>query len=423
MKSDKRKIIFKVKDDVSMAEVLPNAMLGREGGGIQIGRLYDVSNEVASFRENALAAEDVVSDDELFDKKIYPTKSEAEQNLFRTYYAEGTREETEELYETLKADENIEYVQFDEMNGLYSNPNDPLINQLWGITKIDCLAAWDISQGEDIVVAVIDSGVDYNHPDIRANMWRDAAGNHGRDFSDNDNDPLDYHGHGSHCAGTIAATINNAIGVVGVAPRAKIMAVKVFPHAFDSVCAAGIKYAVDNGARVINNSWGPDNGRKPSNPPVADMIRYANEKGCIVVCAAGNDNDNVKFYAPANHPDVISVASTDSDDARASSSNFGDSITIAAPGVNILSLQMNTNQYTLKSGTSMACPHVAGLVALLLSINRNLTLNQIKQIIRTNADPIQTDRPISSRRINAARSVNSIAANNNVNTSLKEGVI
>jgi thermitase len=405
MKNKNSRIIFRVKDGVSPSDVLPNTVLGEEdGGGIQVKRLYNISNEIASFRENAPMEVNEGDDNELFDKEIYPTKSEPEQKLFRTYVAEGSPDTNNSLLESLKANENVEYAQLDEMNDLYVNPNDPRLPELWGITKIDCQTAWDMSQGDDIVVAVIDTGVDYNHPDIANSMWTNTAGNHGKDFSDGDDDPLDFHGHGSHCAGTIAATINNSVGVVGVAPKARIMAVKIFPNAFDSVCAEAIRFAADNGARVLSNSWGPRN-RKPTNQAVADAVDYAIAKGCIVVFAAGNEDDDVQFYAPANNPKVISVGATDINDARAGFSNFGDSVTIAAPGVNILSLKLNTDEYTAKNGTSMACPHVAGLVALLLKKNNQLTTNQVKQILRSNADSINTDKPISNRRINAARSV------------------
>ncbi len=411
MKSKNSRLIFRVKDGVSPAEVLPNSPFG-EDEGVQVKRLYDIGNEVQSFREMSPMSADrksleSKSEEEFFDTEVYTTKSEPEQKLFRTYVAEGSPEETENLYESLEADENVEYVQFDEMNQICFDPNDPRLSELWGISKIECPAAWDRSKGDEITVAVIDTGVDYNHPDIKDSMWTDAAGNHGRDISDGDDDPLDFHGHGSHCAGTIAATINNNVGVVGVAPQAKIMAVKIFPKAFDTVCAEAIKFAADNGANVLSNSWGPTSPR-PSNRVVEDAVDYAVDKGCIVVFAAGNNDDDVQNYSPANHPNVISVAATDINDARAGFSNYGDLVSIAAPGVNILSLKLKTSDYVRMNGTSMACPHVAGLAALILKMNKNLTQAQVKEIIQSNGDVIQTDKPISSRRINARKSIQSL---------------
>ena len=174
-------------------------------------------------------------------RKFIHQNQRRSKKLFRTYIAEGSPDTSNSLLESLKTNENVEYAQLDEMNDLYVNPNDPLLPQLWGITKIDCQTAWNTSQGEDIIVAVIDTGVDYNHPDIADSMWTDAAGNHGKDLSDEDDDPLDFHGHGSHCAGTIAATINNSTGVVGVAPKAKIMAVKNFSECFRFCLCKGNK--------------------------------------------------------------------------------------------------------------------------------------------------------------------------------------
>ena len=399
---DNKRLIFRVKEGVKPAEVLPSQPMSESV--FEVGRLYDIEEEVASFRLVSPMAEGVDDNETLFETQIYDTKTDPEKKIFRTYYVSGEDEAADSLFKELQENENVEYVQYDELNELYYTPNDPRLAELWGITKIACPAAWDTSFGEDIVVAVIDTGVDYNHPDIKDSMWKNANDKYGYDFSDNDDDPKDYHGHGTHCAGTIAATINNAVGVVGVAPKSKIMALKIFPNAQDSVCANAIKYAADNGARVLSNSWGPTS-RRPSNPAVDDMIDYAYGKGCIVVFAAGNADDDVQYYSPANYSKVISVGATDPNDQRATFSNYGDKITIGAPGVGILSLEMDTSGYNLKSGTSMACPHVAGLAALLLKVNRQLTFEKVKFLIVTNADPIQTDKPISGRRINANRAV------------------
>jgi len=404
-------LIFRVKDGIEPSTVVPSAPQGLESaGGITVNRLYGVESEVASFEETSpMAAGAAASAEEIFNKHIYSSKPEPEKKLYRTYAAEGSREELDALYRSMKADGNVEYVQFDEMNDLYYTPDDPLFSQLWGIRRIECPTAWDRAFGENVTVAVIDTGVDHNHPDIRDRMWTDAAGKFGYDFSDNDDNPMDYHGHGTHCAGTVAATIDNDLGVVGVAPSARIMAIKIFPNALDSVCSAAIKYAADNGAKVLSNSWGPRFPR-PSNPAVEDAIDYAVSKGCIVVFAAGNSDQHVSDFSPANYPAVVSVAATSSSDARAGFSNFGDSITIAAPGVDILSLKPNTSSYTVMSGTSMACPHISGVIALLLECNPSLVTADVKQILRDHADPILTDKPVGGRRVNASRSVTAAVA-------------
>lgn len=335
--------------------------------------------------------------------KLYETLDTAEKALYRIWYIDI--EEDEDVYEVLeeiKSNPSVEFAEIDQLNSLYFSPNDPLYPQLYGLRLIDSECAWNTSQGEDILVAVLDTGVNYNHPDISSNMWRDPNGNFGYDFSDNDSDPMDYHGHGSHCAGTIAAIGNNNTGVIGVAPKAKIMAVKIFPNAYDSVIAQALRYAVDNGAKILSNSWGPNN-RRPSAPVLEAAINYVTSKGGICVFAAGNKNDDVQYYSPANMAVTITVGATDSNDNRASFSNYGSKIDVAAPGVNILSLRHNNIGYTSMSGTSMACPHVAGAVALLLAKKPNLNFNQINNELKNSSDQISTDQQLGEGRINTCK--------------------
>ncbi len=294
--------------------------------------------------------------------------------------------------------------------------------------------------GEEVIVAVIDTGVDYNHEDSAANIWinTDEISNNGIDddnngeiddvkgwdFSDNDSDPIDYYGHGTHCAGIIAAVGNNTVGVVGVAPAAKIMPVKIFPNATDDVCVAAIRYAADNGADILSNSWGPSDPN-PSNPTMEAAIDYAYARGCVIVFAAGNDNDDVANYSPNNYAKVITVAATDSNDQRASFSNYGTKIDVAAPGVDVLSLRAAGTdmygdgqhfvpqgdaaaRYYRSSGTSMACPYVAGLAALLLSNDSTLTNEDVRNIIRGSADDVGDqgfDRYTGNGRVNAYKAL------------------
>ncbi|MBI4846428.1 MAG: S8 family serine peptidase [Candidatus Omnitrophica bacterium] len=358
------------------------------------------------------------------------------------------------MAEEYKSNPAIEYVQFNRINEICMVPNDPYYSSsnswgqnyddLWGLKKINASQAWDISQGEGVVVAVIDTGVDYNHEDIAANIWANPAeipnnniddDNNGMiddirgwDFSGDDssmmadNDPIDYYGHGTHCAGTIAAIGNNNIGIIGVAPKAKIMPVKIFPNPYDSVCADAIRYAADMGADVLSNSWGPSS-RNPSNPLVESAIEYAYAKGCVVVFAAGNYNDDVAYYSPANYPKVITVAASDQNDQKCYFSNYGAEIDVAAPGGgmsgnvnNILSLlaashNSGFNSYIVRTnylrlaGTSMACPHVAGVTALLLSKNSSFSNAQVKQAIRRETDPIISFLSIGKGRINALKTL------------------
>lgn len=334
---------------------------------------------------------------------MYETLDDSEKKLYRIWYLEiDNGQDISKILKDLKNNSNIEFAEVDELNSLYYTPNDSLYKQMYGLKLIESECAWKVSQGEDIVIAVLDTGVNYNHPDIKDNMWADANGNHGYDFSDNDCKPIDYHGHGSHCAGTIAAVGNNNIGIIGVAPKAKIMAVKIFPDAYDSNIAKALKYAVDNGAKILSNSWGPKN-RRESAIVLENAVDYVHSKGGICVFAAGNSNDDTKYYSPANMAKTIAVGASDSNDKRASFSNYGKSVDVAAPGVNILSLRHSNSGYKTMSGTSMACPHIAGAIALLLKKEPRLNFNQVRTKIKATADIIITDKPIGCGRVNACK--------------------
>ena len=348
-----QRIIVVYKEGIKSEMALPINILNNTK------RLYNISSKIESFKnEFPDAARLFPNDEELFENSIYPEMTDDEKRLYRTYIIScNDPSECEIIYNQLINHQGVEHVQYDELNRLYLHPNDPLFSSQWNLTRVHCEEAWDKSQGENIVVAVIDSGIYSNHPDIYNNMWRDAYGNFGYNFSDGNNDTEDYDGHGTHVAGIISAEMNNAKGISGDAPRCKIMAVKIFPNPYDSACAQAIKYAVDNGARVLNNSWGPTS-RRPSNPILEAAVKYAGERGVIPVFAAGNENDDVQYYSPVNQPHVISVASTDYNDKRSVFSNYGSSV--GAPGENILSLGLTSSSYVTKSGTSMARPLVPG---------------------------------------------------------------
>ncbi len=319
------------------------------------------------------------------------------------------------------ADPDVEYAQPDYERRATFMPNDPFFASsgtwqqpyldLWGLQMTQAAAAWDTARGTGTVVAVIDTGVDYNHPDLAANMWAnpgeianngvDDDGNgfiddvRGWDFVDNDNTPYDLHGHGTHVAGTVAAVGNNGKGVVGMAWGAQIMAVRGLDASgsgYDSDLAQAIIYAAENGADVLNNSWGgPAIGSA-----LTDAVTTASNLGVVVVAAAGNSAGNVEFFQPASIPQAIAVGATDAFDHRAGFSNFGDSLSVAAPGVDILSLrgaasapvggQVVASQYLRLSGTSMATPHTAGLAAVLLSAQPNLTPDEVRWHLELNAD-------------------------------------
>ena len=309
-------------------------------------------------------------------------------------------------------------------------PNDPYYQYQWGLQKINAEKAWGISTGKDVVVAVLDTGIDYNHADISSRLWYNTAeipddgiDNDGNGFIDDhlgwdfagarwysstqDNDVIDRNGHGTHVSGIIAAEANNSEGIVGVAPGAYILPVKVLDDSgrgsWSSV-ARGIRYAADMGARIINLSLGGWGYASPMSF-FGQAVKYAANKGCVIVAAAGNSNGDVDNFMPANMSDVISVgATTGLNDKRAYFSNYGSCLDVAAPGVNILSLRAEGTggskgydffprldqqaEYRKLNGTSMAAPFVSGLAALLLADDPALTPNDVRRIIRFSSEDL-----------------------------------
>jgi thermitase len=224
----------------------------------------------------------------------------------------------------------------------------------------------------------------------------------GYDYVDNDWDPYDGNGHGTHAAGIAAAITNNTRGIAGMAPDAKIYAVRVLDDSGSGTLqnvANGIIHAADNGADVISLSLGSPN----DSITLKEAVDYAWNKGVVVVAAAGNDGSSQPAY-PAYYSNAIAVAATDSDESKASFSNYGSWVDVAAPGVNIYSTYTDSS-YASLSGTSMATPHVAGLAGLLDAQGRSAS--EIRATIENTADPISgTGTYWSKGRINAYRAVN-----------------
>jgi parallel beta-helix repeat protein len=329
------------------------------------------------------------------------------------------------IIEEYKKDNNVVYAEPNYLYYAYNTPNDPKFSSQWALDQefdndIDAPEAWDIETGdEDIVIAVIDTGVDYYHPDLRDNIYinedeipgnrRDDDFNgyiddvYGWDFYNKDNDPFDDQGHGTHCAGTASAVTNNEIGVAGVSWNCKIMPVKFLSSTGNGTTTDGINaitYAANNGADVISMSWG---GGFPSFL-MESALRIAHSKGVVLVAAAGNDNSKAKHY-PSGYEDVISVAATDINNYRAYFSNYGSWVDVAAPGVNIISTVPN-NKYESYSGTSMACPHVAGLAGLILSKDNSLSPDRVRSIIEYSIDRLDPyDFPLRRGKINAYKAL------------------
>jgi subtilisin family serine protease len=295
----------------------------------------------------------------------------------------------------------VRYAQPNHLYRIAATPNDPLFPSLWGMTAIQAPGAWDLTTGSDgVTVAVVDTGIAYTHSDLQTNIWlnddpvdgvdNDANGKvddlRGWDFASNDRDPMDDEGHGTHVAGTIGARGNNAQGVTGVNWSVKLMALKAADangNFAEAWIVQAFQYACTNGARVINGSFGgPDFPQA-----ILDAINAC--PGALFVFAAGNDgtnNDFVPAYpcnlSPAN---VVCVAATTSADALASFSNYGaNTVDLAAPGVGILSTVPGS--YQTFNGTSMATPHVAGVAALILSLNPFASAVAVRQALLSGVD-------------------------------------
>lgn len=337
------------------------------------------------------------------------------------------------------------------------NPNDPYFastgawgqafGDQWALPKVGFTpkgsgkSAWDIETGEQrpIVIAVIDTGIDYYHPDLKpSSIWRNPKPNKpgkdpnkydtdiiGWNFVDNSNNPWDNDGHGTFVAGIIAAASNNGVGIAGINWGAQIMPLKVmdsFGRGRGFNVARAIVYAADHGARIINLSLGEEHRTKTEEL----AIDYAYKKGALIVVAAGNEGKNTDGTAPASLPQVLAVASLDQDDRRAAFSNWGKHIKIAAPGVDILSLRARRTdlilmsgaknytpgsafigdqaQYMRASGTSFSAPLVSAVASLIWAKYPHLTNVQVERMLLESADDVEEpgwDQFTGAGRLNA----------------------
>jgi len=318
-------------------------------------------------------------------------------------------------------------------------PNDPMFGQLWGMKNtgsndpsgtsgvagadIDALRAWEITKGlRSVKIAVIDTGIDYRHPDVAANVWvneAEAKGKpgvdddhngyvddiHGYDFANNDGDPIDGHSHGTHCAGTIGAIHDNAVGVAGVMNDVTIVAVKFLTDSGSGTTEAAIQaidYATKLGVDVMSNSWGGG----PFSEILKSTIQAASDAGIIFVAAAGNSssNNDVTPQYPANYEvdNVISVAAHTAQDDLAYFSCFGQkTVHIAAPGNNVVST-VKDGKYASYSGTSMATPHVSGILGALVAHEGRLPHAVMRERLLATSVPVKAYRKkvISGGRVN-----------------------
>ncbi|HKG48555.1 MAG TPA: S8 family peptidase [Pyrinomonadaceae bacterium] len=347
-----------------------------------------------------------------------------------------------QLAEVEYAEPNYD-IELDEVEGplVPILPHDPQFNDQWALANsgqrggkqgadISATLAWATTTGTDkVVVAVLDSGVDYTHEDLIQNMWLRPASmapyqdkelgtiddEHGYNAIDNASDPMDQNGHGTHCAGIIGAEGENNIGIAGVNWKVQIMPLKFmnaggFGTTKDAIEA--INYVIDRkkagvNVRVISASWGSTQRSRA----LGDVIRKAYENDILFVAAAGNsttNNDRMPHY-PSSYdvPNVVSVAALDRHDELAKFSNYGvKSVAIAAPGVDILSTWLG-NAYEEKSGTSMATPVVSGVAALILAENPRLSVDELKKKLLASTDPIVAlkGKTVTGGRINAAKAL------------------
>jgi len=349
------------------------------------------------------------------------------------------------VIEELRQSPEVEYVQENRAFRLDYLPDDPLIADQYALEKIKAFAAWDVERGDaSIPIAVIDTGIDYHHPDLVNAIWinpgEDLNHNHqadaadmngidddgngfvddvmGWDFTDapnypdggdylgRDADPWDEHGHGTAVAGLIAATANNGIGIAGLAHGCRIMVLRSFTstgYGEEDDAASAILYAIDNGARVINMSWGDVFISRL----LDDVIQYAASQNVVLVASCGNSATDQIHY-PSGFAQVISVGATDQNDHLASFSNFGPSIDLVAPGVSILSTIRDAQYDSSLNGTSFSAPYVSAAAALVLSQDPQLTADQVRGILAATADDLGDPGPddhYGNGRLNVARAL------------------
>jgi thermitase len=331
-------------------------------------------------------------------KKLFESEDPLLKNFYILTLKKGT--DLKIAGEKVNSLDDVKTVDADYIAHTTAVPNDQYYSQQWHYKKIGMEQAWDTAKGShSIIAAVLDTGVDYNHPDLPRDIIK------GPDFTSADNDPIDRQGHGTHVSGTIGALTNNdptngvGKGVAGINWEVQLMIVQVLGDSGSGPSTAisqGMVWASDHGARVINMSLGGSGGCASV---YQNAVTHAVNKGTVVVVAAGNDGRDAANYTPASCNGVITVGATNQSDARTSFSNYGSTVEIGAPGIDIVSTYKG-GAYKSLAGTSMASPHVAGAVALLLSKKSSLTPQQVLDCLVRNGDAIQTDKPIGGKRLN-----------------------
>ncbi len=303
------------------------------------------------------------------------------------YVIESKNESTEQLVGRLKNDYDLSivepnYIYAKQVKAVATVPNDEFFKPYqWNLSQIEIGNGWSLAGGEDVTIAILDTGVDPSHLDLKGKLLK------GYNAFDDSDDYSDSHGHGTHVAGIAAALTNNVTGIAGVSWKSNILPVKVLNEAGEGSSfevAKGIYWAVDHGADVINMSLGDYN----DSDALHDAIKYAYKNDVVIVTASGNDNVEDPMY-PAQYEESFTVAAVDDARNRAFFSNYGKHVDITAPGENIPSL-FPDNNYIVMSGTSMASPHVAGLAGLIRSLRPDLSNKQVYEVMRSTAKDLGT---------------------------------
>ncbi|GGD72913.1 thermitase [Emticicia aquatilis] len=357
-------------------------------------KVFSFQNDPFEIERN-FPIENLDSSGYLYDNEYYRKLGKRQKDYYRTYKIDFTDDESAKEYcLALQKNENIDDAYLDGYVHLATNPNDSLLSKQIALINIQCEQAWDISSGNpNIIVSVIDTGINDNHEDLRGNIFVDNTGKRGFNFTDDAdfNDSRPDKGHGTCVAGLIAASWNNSRGIAGVAPNCRVINCKVFPTnditAFFSDCQEAINTSIRNGAKILNCSW--EINLDKDDKIVTDFIDFINKEATksVFVFSSGNKNKNIAETAWSKLENCLIVGAMNINDNiwtenDKKGSNFGQNIIYSyGSGVFGLTNENNDSYNVLDSGTSFAAPHVSGICALILSYNPTISPKQVRDII------------------------------------------